>query len=74
MRLFTARVENGELVADRDQLTLDLPSPVRWVVANPIAPDQVAWLQQHTKGDLANLYRGGLTRGGGAGPDTQPGA
>lgn len=37
---------------------------VRWVVANPIAPDQVAWLQQHTKGDLANLYRGGLTRGG----------
>ena len=37
---------------------------VRWVVANPIAPDQVAWLQQHTQGDLTQLFRGGLTRGG----------
>lgn len=37
---------------------------VRWVVANPITPDQAEWLQQNTKGDLAELFRGGLTRGG----------
>lgn len=37
---------------------------VRWVVANPIAPDQAEWLQQNTKGDMAQLFRGGLTRGG----------
>jgi hypothetical protein len=37
---------------------------VRWIVANPIAPDQSEWLAQRTQGDLASLFRGGLTRGG----------
>ena len=37
---------------------------VRWIVANPITPDQSEWLRSNTKGDLSNLFRGGLTRGG----------
>lgn len=37
---------------------------VRWVVANPIAPDQSEWLNNNTQGDLSRLFRGGLTRGG----------
>ena len=37
---------------------------VRWVVANPIAPDQAQWLQNNTHGDMSTLFRGGLTRGG----------
>lgn len=37
---------------------------VRWIVANPISPDQADWLQKNTKGDLSSLFRGGLTRGG----------
>lgn len=61
-------VNNAMRFTTGDTIHLDIAPvgehAVRWVVANPIAPDQVAWLQQHTKGDLANLYRGGLTRGG----------
>jgi hypothetical protein len=37
---------------------------VRWTVANPITHDQSEWLKQNTHGDLSNLFRGGLTRGG----------
>jgi len=37
---------------------------VRWIVANPITPDQSEWLRSNTNGDLSNLFRGGLTRGG----------
>ena len=37
---------------------------VRWIVANPITPDQSEWLKKNTSGDLSNLFRGGLTRGG----------
>jgi hypothetical protein len=37
---------------------------VRWVVANPIAPEQAAWLHQHTGGDTSRLFHGGTTRGG----------
>lgn len=37
---------------------------VRWVIANPIAPDQSEWLQVKTSGDLSHLFRGGVTRGG----------
>lgn len=37
---------------------------VRWMVANPITSDQSEWLKQNTHGDLSNLFRGGLTRGG----------
>jgi len=37
---------------------------VRWIVANPITPDQSEWLKRNTNGDLSNLFRGGLTRGG----------
>lgn len=37
---------------------------VRWVVANPMSPDQSAWLRQETAGDLSTLFRGGVTRGG----------
>lgn len=37
---------------------------VRWIVANPITPDQSEWLKKNTNGDLSNLFRGGLTRGG----------
>jgi signal transduction histidine kinase len=37
---------------------------VRWIVANPITPDQSEWLRKNTNGDLSNLFRGGLTRGG----------
>lgn len=37
---------------------------VRWIVVNAIAPDQSQWLEENTRGDLSNLFRGGLTRGG----------
>lgn len=37
---------------------------VRWMVANPVTPDQEAWLQERAQGDLSCLFRGGLTRGG----------
>ena len=37
---------------------------VRWIVANPITPDQAEWLKKSTKGDLTSLFRGGVTRGG----------
>lgn len=37
---------------------------VRWVVANPVTPDQALWLERKTNGDLSSLFRGGLTRGG----------
>lgn len=37
---------------------------VRWVVANPITPDQADWLDKATAGDLSTLFLGGLTRGG----------
>lgn len=37
---------------------------VRWIVANRITTDQADWLDKSTKGDLASLFRGGLTRGG----------
>ena len=37
---------------------------VRWIVANPITPDQSEWLNMNTNGDMSNLFRGGLTRGG----------
>lgn len=37
---------------------------VRWIVANPITHDQAQWLRRETGGDLSQLFRGGLTRGG----------
>ncbi|MFN7120794.1 MAG: hypothetical protein ACK4NM_02045 [Hydrogenophaga sp.] len=37
---------------------------VRWIVANPITRDQAQWLRQETGGDLSQLFRGGMTRGG----------
>lgn len=37
---------------------------VRWIVANPISRDQAQWLRKETSGDLSQLFRGGLTRGG----------
>src|SRR5690606_35416791 len=37
---------------------------VRWIVANPITPDQAEWLKKSTNGDLPSLFRGGVTRGG----------
>jgi hypothetical protein len=61
-------VNNAMRFTTGDTIHLDIApvgeDAVRWVVANPIAPDQVAWLQQYTRGDLSQLYRGGLTRGG----------
>jgi K+-sensing histidine kinase KdpD len=61
-------VNNAMRFTTGDTIHLDIAPvgehAVRWVVANPIAPDQGAWLRQNTKGDLGNLFRGGLTRGG----------
>ncbi len=37
---------------------------VRWIVANPVTPEQVDWLEKKTGGDLTCLFRGGVTRGG----------
>ena len=37
---------------------------VRWIVANPVTPDQSEWIQKNTNGDLSRLFSGGLTRGG----------
>lgn len=37
---------------------------VRWIVANPITPDQAEWLRKSTNGDLTSLFQGGVTRGG----------
>lgn len=37
---------------------------VRWIIANPVTRDQAKWLVHETKGDLSQLFRGGLTRGG----------
>lgn len=37
---------------------------VRWMIANPVTPDQAQWLQSNTGGDLSQLFQGGLTRGG----------
>ena len=37
---------------------------VRWIVANRITPDQSLWLEQRMNGDLSDLFRGGVTRGG----------
>lgn len=61
-------LNNAMRFADGERIHLDITpagdDAVRWVVAHPIAPDHVAWLRQHTGGELARLFRGGLTRGG----------
>ncbi len=37
---------------------------IRFVVANAVEAPAEAWLEERTEGDLGQLFRGGITRGG----------
>ena len=60
-------VNNATRFAADDEVALHiLPvgDDVRFVVANAVSKEHADWLMDHTKGDLTQLFSGGITRGG----------